>query len=573
MDRQMSIFQGHMMLHVKQQDQLARGWAHVFRTEVMPIIPESAFAPLYCPDNGRPNFPVAVLVGLFLIKEIRNLTDSELLHAFHYDLEVLYALGLAPGEHTLAPRTLYYFRGRIAKTSLAMQTFETLTGEMIRRLGVETGRQRLDSTQVCSNIANLSRLGLFVRTIETFVGALAKHGPEEAASLPRAMRTRYLERSGYFADTTGRKSRARLEAAARDVGWLVGRFRDDPAVAALPSFSLLARLFAEQCEVVHAPGSDPVAVPLPADEVASTSLQSPSDPDATYSAHKGKGYQVQIGETCAPENPVQMITHLAVEGAHESDHGALEPFLDATEARGIGPDEVLADTAYASGENLARCLDRGVDLVAPMPGAKDADDVGLADFTIDFDSGQVRACPEGHAPDRQRPMRNGTGMNARFDPAVCARCELGPDCPAGRNRGRLRFTRADLLVAHGRLRESTDAFRDQYKVRSGVERTNAELKSAHGLGRLRVRGRQRVTLAVIFKVLACNVKRFCRCRARQIGGSAPATDPNALVPPRLRLLGRLGSPLGRWCWAIAAERLRLRRFLWSGDPDILRLAA
>jgi hypothetical protein len=458
-------------------------------------------------------------------------------------------------------------------SELAMTIFQTLTDEMIRLLGVDPGRQRLDSTQVCSNMAHLSRLGLFVRTIEGFVSALEKHFSEEASSLPRRIRTRYLERSGYFADTTGRKSRARLEAAARDVGWLVGRFRDHPAVATLASFGLLSRLFAEQCEVVHAPGSDPLAVPLPAEEVASTSLQSPSDPDATYSAHKGKGYQVQLGETCGPENPIQMITHVAVEGAHESDQEAVEPFLEATEARGIAPDEVLADTAYASGKNLLHCLERGVDLVAPMPGAKDADDLGLADFAIGFDSCQVRGCPEGHAPHRQRPMRNGKGMNARFDPTVCARCELKPDCPAGRNRGRLRFTRADLLVAHGRLRESTETFRDLYKARSGLERTNAEIKGPHGLGRLRVRGRQRVTLAVIFKVLACNVKRFCRCRARQVGGVTLSEGPKSLAQRPLWFPWLLRVWLSRRDSATSGLS-----FPWSSlslpvHPHTLRLAA
>ena len=38
------------------------------------------------------------------------------------------------------------------------------------------------------------------------------------------------------------------------------------------------------------------------------SRASPSDPDATYDAHKGQGYQVQIAETCSPENEVQLIT-------------------------------------------------------------------------------------------------------------------------------------------------------------------------------------------------------------------------------------------------------------------------
>jgi hypothetical protein len=482
----------------------------------MPLIPEEEFASLYCQDDGRPNFPVALLVGMSLIKETRNLTVDLLLHAFHFDLEVMGALGLGPGEYTVTERTYYNFRSKLVDSPAAMATFERITDAMILTLGLDTGRQRLDSTQVCSNMARLTRLELFVRTIEGFVTALAKAFPDRVELLSPRLRERYVERrGGYFADTTGQKSRGRLEAAARDVAWLVSRFQEDKDVGALASFGLLRRLFEEQCEVVHAPGADPIGVPVPAEEVASTSLQNPSDPDATYSGHKGQGYQVQLAETCVADNPVQLITHIELRGAHESDHSALTPYLDTTEARGVNPEEVLADTAYNSAENFVAALDRGVDLVAPIGGMKDIDDLGPLDFDVDWDTCRVKRCPEGHAPIRQTPTRKGNGMNVHFDKATCAACELREDCPAGRNKARLRLTRADLAVAHCRLREKTIEFKEGYKDRSGIERTNAELKTRHGMRRLRSRGKGRVTLDVIFKVLACNVKRYCRYRVEQ----------------------------------------------------------
>jgi hypothetical protein len=516
LSKQMSLFQVHTLLGKKQSKQIDCGWAGVFQKEIMPLIPENEFASLYCQDDGRPNFPVALLVGMSLIKETRNLTVELLIRAFHFDLEVMGALGLGPGEYTVSERTYYNFRSKLVGSPAAMATFERLTDAMILALGLDTGRQRLDSTQVCSNMARLTRLDLFVRTIEGFVTAFAKAFAGRIGALPQRLRERYLERSGgYFADTTGRKSRGRLEAAARDVAWLVSRFQEDKEVGALASFGLLRRLFEEQCEVVHAPGADPVGVTVPAEEVASTSLQNPSDPDATYSAHKGQGYQVQLAETCADGNPIQMITHLEVRGAHESDHSALTPYLDAVEARGVNPEEVLADTAYNSGENFVEALDRGVDLVAPIGGTKDIDDLGLLDFEVDWDTCRVMRCPEGHAPIRQRPTGKGNGMNVRFDKATCAACDLREDCPAGRNKARLRLTQANLAVAHCRFREKTAEFKESYKDRSGIERTNSELKTRHAMRRLRSRGKGWVTLDVIFKVLACNVKRFCQHRVEQ----------------------------------------------------------
>jgi hypothetical protein len=56
--------------------------------------------------------------------------------------------------------------------------------------------------------------------------------------------------------------------------------------------------------------------------------------------------------------------------------------------------------------------------------------------------------------------------------------------------------------------QATPEFKEQHKIRSGIEATNSELKRCHGFGKLRVRGRPRVTLAVHLKVLALNVKRY-----------------------------------------------------------------
>ena len=45
---------------------------------------------------------------------------------------------------------------------------------MIAALGVRTGKQRLDSTHVMSNIAVLTRLGLFCETVRVFLLAVSR---------------------------------------------------------------------------------------------------------------------------------------------------------------------------------------------------------------------------------------------------------------------------------------------------------------------------------------------------------------------------------------------------------------
>ena len=67
---------------------------------------------------------------------------------------------------------------------------------------------------------------------------------------------------------------------------------------------------------------------------------------------------------------------------------------------------------------------------------------------------------------------------------------------------------------------ATEEWRKRYAIRAGIEGTNSELKRAHGLGRLRVRGGRRVRLAVYLKALACNFKRMVHARLVEMENAA-----------------------------------------------------
>jgi hypothetical protein len=58
--------------------------------------------------------------------------------------------------------------------------------------------------------------------------------------------------------------------------------------------------------------------------------------------------------------------------------------------------------------------------------------------------------------------------------------------------------------------QQTTEWKDRYKIRSGIEATNSELKRSHGIGKLRVRRAVKVCFAVACKVIACNIKRWAK---------------------------------------------------------------
>ena len=80
----------------------------------------------------------------------------------------------------------------------------------------------------------------------------------------------------------------------------------------------------------------------------------------------------------------------------------------------------------------------------------------------------------------------------------------------------MRFSINDYALALSRARQQAAAFKQFYKLRSGIEATNAALKTAHGFAKLWTRGRDRVTFAVLMKTLALNFKRYARVRCTQM---------------------------------------------------------
>jgi hypothetical protein len=347
-----------------------------------------------------------------------------------------------------------------------------------------------------------------------------------------------------YRDARSSDGRRRLSVCARDLYRLCELFRGTVSES-LEAYALLQRLLHEQCDVVkkkQRPARDdddagegrvPV-VPKAAKEISSASLQSPHDPDATYSGHKGKGYEVQVAETCHEDNDVQVITHVKVTDACASDAQATVPTLSALAARGLQPEELVADTTYGSAENAVEAERLGTELISPVSGSAatveeeaTADRVLTpADFHVDPRPEKPAVCPAGHLSAAQastdaHPHR----LEVIFDRSICEECVLFHQCPARLNRAQDAYVlTVDLRTANLERRRRTEAsgkFNQRYAIRAGIEATNSELKRRHGLGSLRVRGRPRVELAVHLKALACNLKRMVRALMAKPGNAIP----------------------------------------------------
>jgi len=533
------LFQSAFLFPAEKFRRLERSWAEMFQARALPLIDEKCFAEMYCEDNGRPNRAVQIVLGVLVLKDMFNLTDEEALENLEFNLLWHHALRLTLEEAHLPQKTLHNFRCRLMAHDGGRVAFCETTDRILQALAIRTGRQRLDSTHIISNIAALTRLGLFCETIRLFLQALRRKYPELRHLVPEGLAGRYLKEEGEatsYEDARSDAARQRLGVCARDLYRLVDRLRGT-AAEGLEEYRLLERLLREQCDIGEKedrwPGEDdddagegsmPVTLKDPK-QVRPDSLQSPHDAQVTYSGHKGKGYEVQVAETCDKENPTQIITHVEVTPSSGSDVEVPVPLIGTLAERDVQPNELFADTLYGSGRNAIEAELWGTELVSPVAGPGTAKteeaendtrrDLTAADFQIDVTADKRSACPAGHeAMEEYEECAAPERVELRFARATCEACSLRPRCPVkfSRKMG-VYVLETDLIKVNIERRRRAGAsgeFRRRYAVRAGIEGTNSELKRAHGLGHLRVRGGRRVRLAVYLKALACNIKRMVR---------------------------------------------------------------
>lgn len=547
-DVQGSLFESSLLVPAAKAERLRASWAETFRTRALPLIDEEMFAPLYCDDNGRPNRAVQTVFGVLLLKEMFGLTDQEALEQLEFNLQWHHALHLTPEEAHLPQKTLHNFRARVMAHDGARVAFASVTDRIIEALGTNVSRQRLDSTHVVGNIAVLSRLGLFCETIRVFLKQLEAEHPRLHGRVSPSLLERYVKPEGgdtAYQDARAAEGRRRLSVCARDLYRLCELFRGTGAEA-LESCGLLQRLLREQCEVVrkkHRPsredddageGGVPVVVKDPK-EVSGDSLQSPHDPDATYSGRKGKGYELQVVETCHAENTVQVITHVELTDACSSDAHVTVPVLESLADRGQQPEELVADTAYGSGDNAVAAERLGTEVVSPVSGPHvqveeiPSQDRPLtaADFEVDVRGQEPAICPGGQPSIQQSQNdKDPNRVELTFRRGTCDTCPLYDLCPAEASSKMDGYVlTVDLVAANierRRRAEASGEFRERYAIRAGIEATNSELKRRHGLDSLRVRRRRRVELAAYLKATACNIKRMVRALMLEPGNGVPA---------------------------------------------------
>ena len=507
------------VLTPKTRKRLLDGWAGVFRHIILELMPVDAVSEHFDPAMGRPTKELYSVAGLLLIQEFMDWTKDEALDAYSFNMNVHYALNLEPITHDISKRTLERYINLFEEDNLAKATMDEITTKLVEVLGIKIDGQRLDSTHIFSDMAGFGRTRLMGVAIKRFLTQLARHDLRAYELLDEQLRMRYTPGVNHlFADTKKDSESRRLlrQQVAEDMYLVIRRFSDTAEHTGRDTYKAMERIFYEQREVHE----EKVCVKK---KTGGNVMQNPSDPDATYDGHKGPGYQVQISETCHPENETQLITCALPQTAVEPDTTAASEVLDSLEESELLPREMFADTHYCSDENIQAAAERGVELVGPVQcgslSDKDVDHLNVDDFDIDEQTEEVACCPAGHQP-QSSVHDSQTGKTKTVMPSsTCSQCEFRKECPVEKCRDGycLYHTAKQRRLAGRRREENTDVFRDRYRIRGGIEGTNSGLKRKTGLGRLRVRGRPAVFNAIYLKIAGWNILRAAACaKMRQI---------------------------------------------------------
>jgi hypothetical protein len=458
------------------------------------------------------------VLGALLLQQTRDLTDEETVDQLAFNIQWHYALNITEESDSakyMSPKTLWNMRSIVIDNALDATLFDRITDKLAEVFKVDTDNQRIDSVHIKSNMRRLGRIGIFASTISKFLVNLKRGHKELFDTIDRGVIDKYLSEKSLqcFAMVKPSESAKTLKSVSADLFDLVEQFKDHPAVKAMHSYKLLERVLKEQCNLSD--DGKLVEVKKPK-EIPSDSLQNPSDPDATYSGHKGQGYQVQVMETyCkdedAREESLNLITHIEVEPAHESDVNALIPAIESSKERGLDPEELLADTLYGSDENSQKAAKLGVDLISPAKSTKEKDGITLSDFKVS-EKGRVSSCPQGHVPVMRKKKK--TRHSVAFDSQHCRTCPFQETCPVkqGKKHHYLRYTDKEMRLARRRAYQETDEFKDRFRWRSGAEGTMAEYDRRTGVKHLRVRGFKAVRFCATLKAVGVNIFRAAAVR-------------------------------------------------------------
>ncbi len=509
----------------------------LFRQKVLPALEaqRDKLGAMYCATNGRPALDPVLVAGVTLLQFMEKAPDRQAIERLRLHLGWKQALGLAVDDTGFHPTTLVYFRPRLLEHQQGRVACDALLQGLEQEgLIPRRGKQRLDSTHVLAQVAQMSRLEKTRETVRLFLEMLERAGRLGELPAGTALQERYLDSDVLWHKLSKEALAAKFQQTGQDLQALLAWVADPPDLRDHEKTQLLQRVFGEQFEVT-------ATGPAVRKQEASGTVQNPHDPEAQWAAKdpdKTKtwvGYKAQIAETVpestgpkAPGEPTQaFLTEVTTTEAITSDLEGGRRLEQQQEEHGLGrADTKDVDSAYVTDDTLAQAAAEGRELIGPAHPAINARGKGFTPEQFDLSVAQRRAvCPAGHASTQCSRLENReTGqIDYRFEwGSHCDDCPLQAQCTqAGHGRRAVTVSQHHDLLQARRREMQTPAFQEQMHQRNAIEGTISEF-TRNGGRRSRYRGLAKTALANYFHGAAINARRWIRLSQYRLGPHAAA---------------------------------------------------
>jgi transposase len=491
------------------------------RDELGSIYQDPMFTPLF-PRRGQPAEAPWRLALVTVMQYMEGLSDRQAAEAVRERIDWKYALSLELTDPGFDFSVLSEFRARLLAGGAEAHLLHALLDLCKSRGWLKArGRQRTDSTHVLAAIRDLNRLECVGETLRHTLNVLAEVAPDWLlAHTPQEWFERYSRRFDEYRFPKAQTQRLELaETIGTDGHWLLEAIYEPSApawLAELPAVETLRRVWVQQffVEEGRCRWRNNENIPPP-----SLIIASPYDLDARLGVkrnHGWIGYKVHVTETCDDDEP-HLIVHTETTAATTPDWGMADPIHDALEQQSCLPSRHVVDGGYVDAEAIVTSRTKyDVELFGPVPlenswQAKAAGGFDLSHFQIDWQS-QTLTCPAGQRSRTWTLTKNRSGQEViyvKFAAAACQLCPSRGECTQAQARS-LTFRPQTLYLAlqSARERQRTEAFKEAYAIRAGIESTISQAVRVNDLHQARYFGLPKTKLQHLITATAINVRRL-----------------------------------------------------------------
>ncbi len=507
--QQKSFFGFESSLPEKLLKALHKSEEYSFYEIIFRNIDEKKFSVLYSDKASRPNAPVNCLVAALILKSKYNWTYEQLFKNLSFNLLTKTALGLdSLADIPFDDATIFNFQNRLlsyeVKTgeNLLETVFDNLTQEQIKKLKLKTNIQRIDSVMASSNIRSYSRLQLL---IEVLIRLWRILDAEDKKLFQSKFSNYVVQSSGQY---IYKMQSVELPREITQIAEIY-QFCQENILSKYQEtsfYQIFERIYTEHFTVFE----NKIEV-KPKEALGSSCLQSPDDLDSTFRDKRGESFRgqlINVTETCSKENPINLISDVAVSRNNVDDGDVLNDRIDIIIDKTPDLVEIHTDGGYGNSRNDLKFEEYCITHVQTAVRGRQCE-VAI----------EIKQTSEG-AYNVKCPMQNadsvisGNKYKCLFDKEICNNCQYAGKCPAVQRKAcRTYFFKHEDYLRNKRNRNLLAIPIERRELRSNVEATIHEFACRMKAHKLKVRTAFKTRLFAFTVAIGINFGRIFRYKA------------------------------------------------------------